>query len=131
MSLMRWLTLYLLWNITACVIFIAPHEIMLAEQVAGFVLLLFFMAIAGYCLLYRALGQNTVRRNGILVRWTQGFHLLFWAETIMESVVFTVLNFHDTEANDPYFIAFWALVLLWTAGGWPWLSRQKGTKPDR
>lgn len=126
MSHMRWLTLYLLWNMTASVIFIATHETMRSEQVPGFVLPLLFMAMAtaGYCLLYGALRKDTSRRTELLVRWTQGFHILFWAEAIMEGVVFTLLNFHDTEANDPYFVAFWALVLLWTIGGWPWLSRQ-------
>ena len=59
------------------------------------------------------------------MNWTLGFHLLFWAEMIMEAVVFTVLDFHNTDANDPYFIAFWVLILMWTVVGGPWLYRRQ------
>ena len=55
-----------------------------------------------------------------------GFHLLFLGRDDHGSGrLYGHWTFHNTEANDPYFIAFWVLILMWTVVGGPWLYRRQ------
>lgn len=124
-----WLLVFMLWNCSAWIIFMVPHEIMQPEVHGGSYPLL-LLSCVGYLFSYRFLRHQHARTDR-LIHWSMGFHLLFWGETVMEAIVFTLLDFHDTDANDPFFIAFWTLVLLWAIGGWGLISRQNGPKTLR
>ena len=128
--MMRWILLYMLWNFSASVIFMVPHDLMQPEAPGGMMYPLLLLSCIGYMVSFRSIRHNSTRTDH-LIHWTMGFHFLFWGEMVMEAIFFTLLDFHDTDANDPYFIAFWVLVLLWTIGGWGLISRQNGPKTSR
>ena len=129
MAWIKWGALLLVWHVAAFVVFVVPHEITRGDHVDGFMRPLLLLGLTAYWIVYRQLVRATGPAHPVLVPWLLGFHMLFWAEMIMEAVVFTALDFHNTEANDPYFIAFWVLVATWLIGGWPWLMRrQKGAR---
>ena len=117
-----------MWNLCALVVFMVPHELMRGENVDGFMRPLLAMAIIGYVLLRRNLRHGGPDWGRPLKRWITGFHLLFWAEMVMEAIVFTLIDFHDTDANDVYFKVFWVLVFAWGVIGWP---RKRGQNPLR
>ena len=125
MRTVLWLGGFAFLNLMALVIFMVPHELVQASHVDGFMPYLLVLAIGGYLVLRSQLLRFRRPWSAFLMNWTLGFHLLFWAEMIMEAVVFTVLDFHNTDANDPYFIAFWVLILMWTVVGGPWLYRRQ------
>ena len=113
---------FLLWNASAGLIFWAPHAWALGEVSIGPTGLILLLAVPAYGLLFRWMHERTSANTRIWFFWVFGFHLIFWAEMLMEAVVFTVLDFHNTPLNDPYFMAFWACTVLWLIGGMPWLK---------
>ena len=115
---------FVFWNAAAAVVFLIPHEIMRGEHVDGFMRPLLVMSILLYLILDRQCRRSPPFGHPLFVPWIRGFHLLFWAEMIMEAVIFTLLDFHETPSNDPYFMAFWACMAFWLLGGWPWLSHR-------
>lgn len=123
-SMFRWFLLFACWNATALMLFVSTHEFM---EAPGFdlPLVVFLSGLIGYVLLRKPVMQGAPGPVGQLPSWAQGFHLILWAEALMEAVVFTLIDFHDTPANDPFFMAFWACMLAWFIGGWPWLARRQ------
>jgi hypothetical protein len=59
--------------------------------------------------------KTTIRQ---LIFWLAGFAILFLFNLFVEYFVLTWLDLHNTTANDPYFISWWLLVLVWLIFGW-------------
>lgn len=120
----RKLILFLLWNLAAGFIFLAPHQLVRTQEAFGVVAVLLLGAIAAYGFLYRVLRPQRTAASRPWFLWAFGFHLIFWAEMVMEAGLFTMLDFHNTDANDVYFMAFWLALGVWLLGGWWWLKRR-------
>jgi hypothetical protein len=116
--------LFLLWNLAAGVIFLAPHQLARTQEFFGVVALLFLCCVAAYMLLFRILKPQRTAASRPWFLWAFGVHLIFWAEMVMEAGLFTILDFHNTDANDVYFMAFWLVLGVWLLGGWWWLKRR-------
>lgn len=123
MSLTRWFILFGLWNLAAGLLFVSTHDFM-EHPMVDLPLYLFILGLAAYPLLNRIVLRQAPASVGMLPHWIRGFHYLFWAEALMEAVIFTLLDFHNTSANDPFFMGFWLFVAVWFVGGWPWLARR-------
>lgn len=129
------LLFFLLWNVAAGFIFWAPHQMVRTKDAFGLTVLVLMVASAAYGLLSQALHQRSTATTKHWLRWVLGFHLIFWAETVMEAGVFTILDFHNTDANDIYFMVFWLLNFLWLIGGGAWtvvrIRKQAAPSPHR
>lgn len=123
MGIGRWFFLFGCWNVAAATVFVSVHEFM-EHPMVDLPLFLLVMGTLSYLFLHRELWKNQPTEVGLLPLWVRGFHVIFWCEALMEAVVFTLLDFHDTPANDQFFIGFWLVLLGWLFGGWPWLARK-------
>lgn len=121
MHINRWFVIFTLWNVSAGALFVSIHDFM-EHPMLDLPLVLMLASLVAYPLLHKAVMRHRPRSTGALAHWFRGFHFLFWAEALMEAVAFTLLDFHDTPQNDPYFVGFWICVAVWFVGGWPWLA---------
>ena len=127
MSLTRWFIYFGMWNVAAALLFTSVHEFMEYPMV-DLPLYIFILGLIAYPFLNRIVLRRSPASVGLLPRWVQGFHCLFWAEAAMEAVIFTWLDFHNTPAHDPYFMVFWICIAAWFLGGWPWLAFRQRTR---
>jgi len=124
MPTVRWFAGFLFWNVAAFLVFMTPHEIMRGDHVDGFMRPLLILSFIAWLVLHRALARNRPANTGHLLPWIRGFHFILWGESVMEAVIFTLLDFHETPANDPFFMAFWVVMAAWAIGGWAWIERR-------
>ncbi len=128
MSLIRWFMLFGMWNLAAALLFTSTHEFM-EHPMVDLPLYLLIVGLVAYPFLNGIVLRQSPTAVGLLPRWFQGFHYLFWAEALMEAVIFTCLDFHSTPANDPFFMGLWLCIAAWFLCGWPWLAHRRRAQP--